>query len=112
MKSLFVILILIFHSGSAFAHTEIIATIPASGSIIKSAPDTISLTFADNVKLTKVIVINGSKTKTLSFTPRQKAKSYKIAASGLSVGRNEIQWRALAEDGHILQGKILIVVRP
>ena len=96
----------------AVAHTTLKRTSPASGAVLSQSPEQVSLTFGEPTRLTSVSVVTTAGERRLSFTPSGSAMIFVVARPVLSVGRNELRWRALSRDGHPVQGAIILVVRP
>jgi methionine-rich copper-binding protein CopC len=97
---------------SALAHTTLQSSAPASGSVLTQSPERMTLTFSEPTRLTSVAVATASGERRLDFTPSGSATTFTVAAPNLTVGRNEVRWRALSRDGHPVEGSIIIVVRP
>ncbi|CAL4869443.1 hypothetical protein MMA231_03735 (plasmid) [Asticcacaulis sp. MM231] len=97
---------------SVGAHTALTGSVPESGAILEQSPPSIALTFASPVRLTQIRDVNGSKSKRLPFAPTGKSDSFTVQAPNLPAGRNELRWKALSEDGHVMEGTILVVIRP
>jgi methionine-rich copper-binding protein CopC len=47
----------------------------------------------------------------LTFTPATSAALITINDPALQVGRNEIRWKGLSKDGHVITGTLVFVVR-
>jgi methionine-rich copper-binding protein CopC len=101
--------------GGAFtagAHTTVRSSNPASGSVLTQSPPLFEMTFAEKVRLTSLILVNSKGERKLAFKPASNALKFMSANPGLALGRNEIRWTALAADGHVIKGSIIIVMRP
>jgi methionine-rich copper-binding protein CopC len=98
--------------GSAQAHTSLESSAPASGSILTQSPEQIVLTFHEAARLTSIAVALPNGERRLQFTPSGSATTFTAVSPNLPVGRNEVRWRALSADGHVVDGSIIIVVRP
>nr|WP_321358905.1 copper resistance protein CopC [uncultured Hyphomonas sp.] len=99
--------------GTAAAHTGLERTAPSSGSILSASPEQIELEFEQEVRLTSVRMEmpDGSGRK-LSFSPAKKSREFRTEAPGLAAGRSSIHWTALSPDGHVVDGMIILVLRP
>jgi methionine-rich copper-binding protein CopC len=97
---------------AATAHTPLTGSVPESGTILNASPPAISLTFAGPVRLTKLSDLNGTKERRLSFSPTSKSETFTAQSPNLPAGRNELRWKALSEDGHVMEGTILVIIRP
>jgi methionine-rich copper-binding protein CopC len=97
----------------AVAHTSVIGSSPASGSILQQSPPFIEITFRDPVRLTSVVAVESGKAgRKLQFTPADSAAKFKVIDPKLSPGRTEIQWKALSKDGHVIDGSLVFVIEP
>lgn len=94
------------------AHTTVASTSPQSGSVLDQSPPLIEIKFRDAASLTSVVVLEAGKPdRRLQFTPIGSATSFKIQDPGLGSGRNEIQWKALSMDGHVISGSLILMIK-
>jgi copper resistance protein C len=94
------------------AHTAA-TTSPKSGAVLTQSPPTIEIKFEHEASLTSVVLIEvGKPERKLDFTPKGSAKVFTVANPHLSDGSNEIQWKALSKDGHVVSGKLILVIEP
>jgi methionine-rich copper-binding protein CopC len=104
---------LIVASAFAHAHTTLETTVPASESVLATSPSVIELRFEHSTQLTSVIVqAQGQSPRKLRFEPLGSAFDFQVLRPGLSPGRNEIEWKGLSADGHVIEGKLVFVVDP
>jgi methionine-rich copper-binding protein CopC len=96
----------------AGAHTALDSSSPASGSILASSPERITLNFIEPTRLVSVTLATAGESRRLTFEPGGSSTTFTIAAPALASGRNEVQWRALSQDGHVVEGSLILVVRP
>lgn len=98
---------------TAIAHTPLKNSVPKSGSELTDSPDSIVLEFAQPVRLTqlRVELADGTETKR-DFSPNGSSDRFTSSAPELATGRNAIQWTALSPDGHVIEGTIIVVIRP
>jgi len=98
---------------AVLAHTPLKETSPASGSILEVSPDSVMLEFGQAVRLTLVRVESpdGSERR-LDFSPRESSAIFETEAPNLVAGRNAIHWTALSPDGHVIEGVVILVLRP
>jgi len=95
-----------------FAHTTATTT-PKTGTVLAQSPPVIEITFAHEARLTSVVVVDTSKSeRKLAFAPVGSAKVFTVSNPQLKPGRNEIQWKALSKDGHVVSGTLLLVIEP
>ena len=99
-------------SVAAFAHTSLKSSIPASGTVLTSSPDSVTLEFAKPVRLTLVRVESiGGNDRKLDFAPGEVSAKFETDPPNLVPGRNAIHWTALSPDGHVIDGMIILVLR-
>ncbi|MET0658594.1 MAG: copper resistance CopC family protein [Steroidobacteraceae bacterium] len=104
---------LLFVSATAQAHSSLTRTVPANGAVLDASPAVIEMSFRDAVRLTSVVVVKPDRTQlTLTFTPAGSAASFKVNRPQLAPGRNEIRWKALSKDGHVIGGTLLFTLEP
>ena len=105
-----------FMLGLAFgagAHTVVEKTNPATDAPLASSPPKIEITFKHAMQMTSVLVIDAAKVeRKLAFTPATSAALITINAPALQAGRNEIRWKGLSKDGHVINGKLVFEVNP
>jgi methionine-rich copper-binding protein CopC len=96
----------------AGAHTTVEKTKPATDAPLDSSPPTIEIRFKHPVQMTSVVVLDAAKSeRKLAFTPATSAALITINEPDLLVGRNEIRWKGLSKDGHVITGTLLFVVK-
>ncbi len=93
------------------AHTALQSVSPASGSVLTQSPPVLRLTFLEPASLTSLMLVTAAGERPLSFTPTGRALTFTAARPGFARGRNEIRWRALSRDGHVVEGSIIVVLR-
>ncbi len=97
----------------ASAHTAVTGIKPKSGSVLQQSPPVIEMNFEHAVHLTSVVLLEAGKAeRKLEFTPVGGATSFKLADPNLGAGRNEIRWTALSGDGHVVNGSLILVIKP
>lgn len=97
---------------SLAAHTALRSSSPASGSVLEQSPPALTLTFLEPATLTSLTLVNASGERRLPFAPRTKERTFTSPKPVLVRGRNEVRWRALSQDGHVVEGSLIIVIRP
>ena len=95
----------------ANAHTALRSFTPASGSVLTQAPPQLSLTFLKPARLTSLVLLTASGERKLTFAPTGSALTFTSLRPHLERGRNEVRWTALSQDGHVIEGTIIIVLR-
>lgn len=99
-------------SAMALAHTSLSGSTPKSGSELEASPPFIELTFRGEARLTSVVAVANGTERKLEFTPKTAATSFRIENPQLQPGHNEIQWKALSRDGHVVSGSLVFTVKP
>ncbi len=95
-------------SSSAFAHTALLKSFPENGDVIHETIDDLSLSFVGKIRLTKVSVkIDDQHVGDIDLSQNKKfAKQFLLSFSFKQMGKFQIIWRGLGEDGHVLTGMI------
>jgi copper resistance protein C len=95
------------------AHTKVESVSPPDGSVLEASPAVVEMRFHDAVSLTAVVVIQADKIeRTLIFTPKGSANAFRLPDPQLAAGRNEIRWKALSKDGHVIGGSLHFEIKP
>jgi copper resistance protein C len=96
----------------AAAHTTVEKTKPATDAPLDSSPPTIEIQFEHAVQMTSVVVLDAGKSeRKLTFTPATSAALITIKEPALQPGRNEIRWKGLSKDGHVISGTLVFAVK-
>ena len=105
-SSTLVVFTLVF--SSAFAHTTLLSSLPADGSIIQKNIDDLTLSFVGKVRLTKVSVkINGRSVGDIDLGQNKIfSQQFLLPFPFAQEGQFQVIWRGLGEDGHVLTGMI------
>jgi methionine-rich copper-binding protein CopC len=93
---------------SASAHTDLVITSPIAGSDVNASQTTISLTFAEPMLIegAAIVVVDSTGTTLDSPAPTQEGATLSIPwPADLTPGNVTVQWRASADDGHVLSGE-------
>ena len=113
MKKLLSLLLLCAWVAPAMAHTTLASATPKGGSELAASPSAIELKFAESAKLTSVVVVGEDKQeRRLEFVAGEQPLTFKVVNPNLTAGRNEVQWKALSHDGHVISGKLVYIVKP
>ena len=95
------------------AHTTVEKATPASGAVLDRSPPSIEVRFRHSVQVTSVIVVDaGGAERKLKFEPTGSTSVITIADPALHTGRNEVRWKALSKDGHVIGGTLSYTVKP
>jgi hypothetical protein len=99
--------------GVASAHTTIRESTPANGAALTASPAVIDITFEHTAQLTSVIVVSpGHADRKLSFEPIGSSLEFKLPTPNLAPGRNELHWKGLSSDGHVIEGTLVYTIEP
>lgn len=104
-------LMLIAPVSAVQAHTALRSSSPESGSVLTEAPPALTLTFIEPTRLTSLVLVTSAGETRLAFTPSGSARSFTSPRPAFTRGRNEIRWRALSQDGHVVEGSLIVVLR-
>ena len=100
-------------STAVIAHTPLKSTNPENGSTLSKSPESVSLEFAQAVRLTQLRVeLANSEKRRLEFSPKETSTTYTSSSPDLVPGRNVVHWTALSADGHVIEGTIIVVIQP
>jgi methionine-rich copper-binding protein CopC len=105
--------LLLQFAAPAYAHTAVAGTNPKSGSVLERSPAVVEISFEHAAHLTSVVLVAAGKPeRKLAFTPSGGATTFRLPDPALAPGRNEIRWKALSSDGHVVSGSMVLVIRP
>ena len=101
-----------FAAHSAFAHTELAATVPADRATLAAAPETLDLEFSEPVRLTALTVQrDGAAKQSLGPLPSGNSGKFSMPLpAGLGDGHYVVSWRAMSEDTHVISGEFMFAV--
>ncbi|MGJ8560318.1 MAG: copper resistance CopC family protein [Litorimonas sp.] len=96
---------------NAFAHTALASSNIEAGTTLTTVPDTLELTFGKAVGLAKLDLVD-VKTNAVQELKleRDMAKTHSVNLPKLKIGNYTIRWRAIARDGHVMNGEINFTV--
>ena len=95
------------------AHTALKGAKPADGAVLDSSPPSIEITFEHAVQMTSVSVIaEQAAERKVTFKPTTSSTTFTVEQPALVAGHNEVRWKALSKDGHVVTGKLTYVVKP
>lgn len=96
-------------AGNAVAHSKMAKSSPAQGSTVKAGLSEIQLGFSKPVRvmLVKVKNIDGKFDVKADYKPAKTFKaSFPVKVMPLATGAHEVQWTAVAKDGHVMKGTL------
>jgi methionine-rich copper-binding protein CopC len=110
MKCLLATVLLLAASVVA-AHTALVSSTPKPKATV-SAPKEIGLLFADDVRLTAVVLVDASGAeKKMAALPTAVAKKFAVAIQDpLPPGAYTVTWRAVGADTHVVSGDFRFTV--
>jgi hypothetical protein len=110
-RSILAIVAASLFSLSAFAHTQLSASVPANDARVTS-PHEIVLEFGGEVRLTSVMLADASGVETaVAKVPADVADRFVLAVQReLAPGSYSITWRCVGADTHIVSGEIAFTV--
>lgn len=92
---------------AAFAHKSLSKSNIEAGSTVTELPVKLELTFAKPVGLAHVEFVKPDSNESFDIKlPRKMIKTHSIELPDLPMGAYVIKWRAVAQDGHVLNGEI------
>ena len=100
-------------SFGAGAHTALTGAKPADGATLESSPAAIEITFEHAVQMTSIsVVADKAEERKLTFTPTASSTVFTVDKPALTNGHNEVHWKALSKDGHVVTGKLTYTIKP
>lgn len=99
-------------STAALAHTHLVKSDPADGSVLAQPPEHVSLQFGHAVRVTQFDIQKGDEKSQQLLTPLPEKAGVEISAVApkLSPGAYVVSWRAVSNDGHVMNGKVRFTV--
>ncbi|HTE39347.1 MAG TPA: copper resistance protein CopC [Steroidobacteraceae bacterium] len=97
----------------ASAHTTLASSTPKGGSTLEQSPAVIEFAFHDAVRITSVVVMGeDKKERRLEFVAGDKPNSFKLPQPKLAIGHNDVQWKGMSKDGHVVSGSLAYTIKP
>jgi methionine-rich copper-binding protein CopC len=92
--------------GPADAHAKLRSTVPAADAQLTAAPQTLILTFNEDVRLAVLTLSSSGKEIPLNLDrSAAAAPQVSIPLPPLAAGKYQVQWSALSpDDGHVVKG--------
>ncbi|MCY4725385.1 copper resistance protein CopC [Nocardioides sp. STR2] len=106
--------LVVLGAAPASAHAELVDTDPAEGAVVETAPDTVTLTFNEPVRLTsqEIAVYDASGTE-VGSTATASGTDVSVdldGAADLADGTYVVSWNVLSGDGHPIAGALTFSV--
>jgi methionine-rich copper-binding protein CopC len=103
-------LLLLVSPAPAYAHADLIRSIPSNGSVVAKAPSTIRITFSEAVTLDDSSILDASGTVEPSRGAMNGAVLTLTPASILRPGITTATFTVTSDDGHQIDGAIAFVI--
>lgn len=88
------------------AHTELSSSVPADNAVVTAAPESITLLFSTDVRLTGLTMEEAAGTAIdLGSIPTATQQEFVIPAPELQPGSYRVTWRAVGADSHVVSGE-------
>jgi len=98
----------------AAAHAELVETDPAEGAVVRTAPETVTLTFNETVRLTAqevaVFDATGEQVDSSASASGPEVSVSLPGAADLDHGTYVVSWNVLSSDGHPISGALTFSV--
>lgn len=92
-----------------WAHSPVKTTSPANNAVLAEVPTSLVMTFAAPARVMKVMMIHaneqGAQEARVDIPTREKIMQIELTPEFMGAGDYTVQWRALSEDGHALNGE-------
>ncbi len=101
----------------AFAHAHLKDQLPAEGTAVEQAPESISLSFSEGIEVnfTKVSIIGPEnkivKTGKATLDPSNDTKVIVPVEDKLAAGKYDVNWSVVSVDGHKTKGTYSFTVK-
>lgn len=99
------ITVLAFTALGVQAHTVLSSSVPADNAVETAAPETLTLSFSTEVRLTGLSMEDASGAAIdLGSIPTATQREFLIPAPKLPPGTYQVSWRAVGADSHVVSG--------
>lgn len=92
-----------------WAHSPVKTTSPSHNAVLTEVPTSLVMTFAAPARVMKVVMIHaneqGEQEARVEIPTRDKITEIELTPEFMGAGLYTIQWRALSDDGHALNGE-------
>jgi copper transport protein len=103
----FVLVFVVAHASTALAHASLIASDPANGSALATAPATLTLSFNEPVEPTVIRILDGEGTASqVTQISHDGANLILTPPAPLRQGAQVLSWRVISADGHPVGGSL------
>jgi methionine-rich copper-binding protein CopC len=99
-------------AGPAFGHAKLLSTLPPADAQLQAAPNSLTLSFNENVRLAVLTLTAGGKSIPVTLDRSLPASpQVSVALPALTPGKYQVQWSALSpDDGHVTKGTFSFVI--
>ena len=97
----------------AFAHSKLIASVPAEAAVLNAAPPMLQLTFNEPLRLTALTLesADGS-SRAIENLPAEQQTQFELTPPVLAAGPYTLTWRGIGKDGHVVSGTVKFTLAP
>jgi copper transport protein len=107
------LLVVVFHSSAASAHASLLASDPADGATLATAPATLTLSFNEPVEPLAIRILDGEgAASAVTQIRRDGADLILTPPAVLGEGAHVVSWRVISADGHPVGGSLTFWVGP
>jgi copper transport protein len=107
------LLFVIAHPSTALAHASLLASNPADGAALATAPATLTLSFNEPVEPIAIRIVDGQGTASeVTQIRRDGANLILTPSAALDKGAHVVSWRVVSADGHPVGGSLTFWVGP
>ena len=112
LKLLTILISLACWTTTAHAHTKILTSKPANGTVLTLPPSELALEFASEIRLAKVTLrIDDGKEIKLDLSEQKTFRTdFTFPIAFDDIGSFIVTWRGIGSDGHIRSGKLQFTV--
>ena len=92
----------------ALPHSSVDTTVPADGAVLEQTPAQVVLTFAEGLRLTKVLLSHNDGPE-IELDPGSQTgfgTRFELVIEDRGSGRYRIEWRGLSTDGHVMKNTL------
>lgn len=114
LGSAVLVAIVVSVAGETRAHSKQETTFPEDGSVLAAAPDVVSMTFDEPMRITLIQLTSeaGDTFELERSDAMEPVTEFRAIPPPLPKGRYTVEWRGLSSDGHPMQGHFSFEVAP
>ena len=100
-------IILTLLATNAWSHSSVTSSVPTNGATLTNHPETIEVTFSKPTRIIKATINYNDVTSTpLTISTTEPTRKITFSPAPTIAGSYKIEWRALADDGHVFKESI------